>query len=315
MSTPGPDHHKVTQDLLESCATGDIARLRSALTEAASCDPLSIPPAKRLLRDAARYGQADLIRYMFANLPEFQKDKPWWPAKPSAYEESQEFATNEDKKWGLIPDGTVTAAIEGANPAAVFAVYLDYGMKVDYWVDILGPLLSVAVGPLLSTEVERSLELVKLLLDQGADPNVQDYKGKWAIALAAGMSTPDMISLLVDNGASIHGKNVLRGPVVDRNLANVDRLLELGIDINEDIKDMDWTKRPAIEISRGNVLHCAIREKTFKKTHISLEEMVEYLLDRGVDSTIVDWEGKTPLQLAREKGEINLTQLLEQRSP
>ncbi|KAH8700707.1 ankyrin repeat-containing domain protein [Talaromyces proteolyticus] len=306
MSTPGPDHHKVTQDLLESCATGDIARLQSALTEAASCDPLSIPPATRLLQDAARYGQADLIRYMFANLPEFQKDKPWWPVKPSAYEESQEIVTNEYKKWGMISDGAVTAALEGANPAAVFAVYLDYGMKVDYWVDLLGPLFSVAVGPLLWRAVERSLELAKLLLDQGADPNVQDYKGEWAIALAASMSTPDMISLLVDNGASIHGKKVLRRPVVDRNMANVDRLLELGADVNEDIKDMDWRKRPAVEISPGNVLHCAIREKPFKETHISLEEMVEYLLDRGVDN---------PLQLAREKGEVNLTQLLEQRSP
>lgn len=50
-------------------------------------------------------------------------------------------------------------------------------------------------------------EIVKLLLEKGADPNAQDEQGWTALLLAAKENYPDIVRLLLDKGTNLNAKN------------------------------------------------------------------------------------------------------------
>ena len=121
-------------------------------------------------------------------------------------------------------------------------------------------------------------DIVKLLLDSGADPNVVDEDGRGPIH-----STTDatIIQMLIDAGADIRfhdeeGGNILHEFVAYGELDVIKTLIKAGIDIN----------------STDNVgetaLHIACN---FGRNH----KIIELLLAHGASTTAIDNDGNTPL--------------------
>ena len=163
----------------------------------------------------------------------------------------------------------------------------------------------------LGTAVEsRNIELVKVLLDHGADPNTM-HRGKAVCTLALVNMQEDIFRLLINKGADptdldfytavelgcdsiaielldrglqLNLRNVAFPSICKRgNVELVSRLLDLGIDINE--KD---------EGSRGII--SAVKENRV--------DVVRLLLDRGADPTLTDDRDRNAYDYANGKPEI-----------
>jgi ankyrin repeat protein len=156
---------------------------------------------------------------------------------------------------------------------------------------------------------EGKFELVKTLLEHGADPNAlfrrltEHYgnghtdppKGSTSLAVAAFSGDVEMIRLLAEHGADPSSKsetgltplmialgvsrdNRISSVSLDASLEAVRAVVELGVDIDETDPD-------------GNtVLHMA--------AELGAEEIVQLLANNGADMYAKNKEGKTPLEVA-----------------
>jgi len=120
-------------------------------------------------------------------------------------------------------------------------------------------------------------EMVKLLIENGADVNIQDDYGKTPLQLAVEYNNDEMVKLLIENGADLN------------------------------IQNNDTSALSEMEPGMGNTsLHWAIYNNT---------EMAELLIEMGAQNPNTDlnienkW-GETPLKLALEREESEIVQLL-----
>ncbi len=128
-------------------------------------------------------------------------------------------------------------------------------------VDAVGP-----DGTALSLAAARdSLELVLLLLEHGADPNLEDYKGKRPLHNAARRGNEQIGKALLDHGADINARMIgsetpLHEAMKYRHLSMMKFLLDNGADVNA-------------ETAQGTLLDEAEREQR--------KEMCSLLLKYG----------------------------------
>ncbi|GFO40276.1 ankyrin-3 [Plakobranchus ocellatus] len=145
--------------------------------------------------------------------------------------------------------------------------------------------------PLMAAIVQRSnlrnvyypFDVVKLLLDFGADPNKVNFKGDNALHLAVAQQTLDVVSKLLEAGAdpnivNAQGNNALHLAVAEQKLEVVSKLLEAGADSNKVNRQGDIA------------LHLAVTEQTL--------DVVSKLLEAGADPNKVNRQGDTALHLA-----------------
>ncbi|KFA79048.1 hypothetical protein S40288_08774 [Stachybotrys chartarum IBT 40288] len=143
--------------------------------------------------------------------------------------------------------------------------------------------------------VKGSSSMMKLLLDNGANPNVRDKTGKTAVMLASVKGYNLILGLLLDRGAEIDTKNdegdtpilltLQRGY-----LETVKLLIERGADIN--IKN---------EMGRTAVMLASVH---------GYRTIVELLLDRGAEIDAKNKEGDSSLLLALQNGFPETAKLL-----
>ncbi|EJT73989.1 hypothetical protein GGTG_07839 [Gaeumannomyces tritici R3-111a-1] len=136
---------------------------------------------------------------------------------------------------------------------------------------------------------------VQLLLDEGADTETKDPKGKTLLYLAVFHGRQGIVRLLLDNGADMEIKDpkgeTLLHLAVSQGCEGVVRLL---LDNGADTK----TKNPKGE----TLLHFAVSQ--------GCESIVRLLLDNGVDAEAKDPNGRTPLNLAVIFENANVISLL-----
>lgn len=227
----------------------------------------------------------------------------------------------EDEGKGQ-PTPVFAAAIEG--DIGLVKELLDKGAKADV-VSRSGDTLLHAAA------TSGNPELVKMLLERGAKVNAVNHSGATALCHAATASNLETVRLLVEHGARVNVTGDLkRSPlhlaaqkgnaeIVQFLLqagANADALdrggvLPLAIALGGGRKNgavevliAHTTNFRALDFSRGTLLHYAVRGSASR-------QVVHELLAKGVDPDQMDFQGDTPLTIARRTHQTDLEQELE----
>jgi len=128
-------------------------------------------------------------------------------------------------------------------------------------------------------------KVVEVLLEHGADPNARNNYGATSLHYAAAFDYPEVVKLLHKKDLSDYDVTPLQGAAEFNYPEVVKLLLEHGANPNIQENKYGWTP-----------LHVAA-----KKCHV---DVARVLLDHGADPTIRDNEGKTPLDYGNDCEEI-----------
>ncbi|XP_011505439.1 PREDICTED: uncharacterized protein LOC105368183 isoform X2 [Ceratosolen solmsi marchali] len=134
--------------------------------------------------------------------------------------------------------------------------------------------------PLLYASIHNQVDLVRTLLNCGADPAVTNMQGLNALEVS-----------INDKIRQIYIEELLRATAASE-ISRVQQLLSVGINVNS------WDSK----VSRNTPLHWA--------ACYSNKDMVQYLIDKGADINMENGCGTTPLHEAVNRGEIEICQIL-----
>ncbi|KLO80962.1 Uncharacterized protein LW93_9210 [Fusarium fujikuroi] len=138
-------------------------------------------------------------------------------------------------------------------------------------------------------------DIVRLLLDWGADPRARDNCGATALNITMrSHGNRTIIKNLLDKGASIEAKDRRGSTPLIQAIGRygpeyhntIKMLLDAGAEVNTRDKNNDTPLMKAVE--RAD------------------EELVQLLLDRGAEVAVVNSKGETPLSLATQMGQTEI---------
>lgn len=165
----------------------------------------------------------------------------------------------------------------------------------------IDPLLNTGCTPLLRATMAGDAEVVRALLDKGADPNI-NAMGLTSFLVAAGVGAGHR------GGTGLAAETSAGGPV---NMELMELLLQHGADVNAQVTG---TRTYSMRVARAP---SANEGKT--ALHVSAEsgktDLVRYLLGKGAQTDIQDADGKKAIELVTEKtaGAADIRSLLGQR--
>ncbi|KAH0819087.1 hypothetical protein GEV33_003704 [Tenebrio molitor] len=138
-------------------------------------------------------------------------------------------------------------------------------------------------------------DIVKLLIERGAQVNTTDNLGKTPLHKAACTRNRNIVEYLINNGADPNiqdneGLTVLQKAVRMGQLEVVKCLIEKNININA----VDRAKRTALH-------HAAFK---------GLKDFVEYLVTKGIDIMATNEDGKTALEIAENGKQEDIVEYL-----
>jgi ankyrin repeat protein len=179
---------------------------------------------------------------------------------------------------------------------------------------------------LVAASYPGTVDLLRLLLDRGADLRAQDRTGATALALAVRSADVEVVRFLADRGLDPKAL----APAARRvGLARWDRpttdyLMSRGLSPAPDVLVTTATWQPTELVGRWieagadvNARNAAQYGRTPLLTAVTSElegaETLQLLLDHGADPNIRTTEGETPLDWAIYKGDRAKIQILEQR--
>jgi uncharacterized protein len=152
----------------------------------------------------------------------------------------------------------------------------------------IDPLLNTGCTPLLRATMGGDSEVVRALLDKGANPNINDM-GLTPFLVAAGVGAGNR------GGTGLAAQTSAGGPV---NMELMELLLQHGADVNAQVTG---TLTYSMRVSRAP---SANEGKT--ALHVAAEtgktDLVRYLLGKGASTQITDADGKKPIDLAGDSG-------------
>ena len=149
--------------------------------------------------------------------------------------------------------------------------------------------------PLHFAASEGLVNNVQILLENGADPNIEDVLGKTAVVRAIENGYTSSVQMMICHGANIDHRNRLERTLLhDASYWGRSEIVELlivaGLEIN----------------ARGKRGETALHEAATNK----IDELVRVLLKNGADPSIVDNEGRTPMAVARQYGSTVVARIL-----
>src|SRR5215813_11901286 len=147
----------------------------------------------------------------------------------------------------------------------------------------IDPLMNTGCTPLLRATMGGDSEVVRLLLDKGANPNINDM-GLTPFLVAAGVGAGNR------GGTGLAAQYSAGGPV---NMELMELLLRHGANVNAQVTG---TQTYSMRVSRAP---SANEGKT--ALHLAAEtgktDLVRYLLQKGANTEITDADGKKPFDL------------------
>ncbi|KAI4129291.1 MAG: hypothetical protein LQ338_002300 [Usnochroma carphineum] len=203
-----------------------------------------------------------------------------------------------DNKTPITPEVMKIALINRSK--AVYTYLLDSeSVDVDYYIPWFGDILS-------NVALRNDLEWARLCLSHGADPNknlVDEHKSVLAAVAESEEGSVEMAELLTEYGARVKGSGAIVMAAEVGNMDMVRFLMEKGADVNE--MGIEHPTDPRYEEDVGTALHRAVVG--------GHRDIVKLLLEKGADTGLTDLMGRTPLDLAREKADEGISDMLQVR--
>jgi ankyrin repeat protein len=198
-------------------------------------------------------------------------------------------------------DSSIAYAAKASDVGLVSAL-LQKGADIDHVSDLDDEYaIGRNINALHHAVLESNLEMIRFLINQGADPNVNMGDARSILQLATDLGDMQMIQVLIEAGAdcnkassSKHPLNPLQTAVDMGNFELAKYFMSVGADIN-------W---PPYEIKGATALQMAVQKQNV--------DMVDFLLDRGahVNAPAAEIRGVTALQAAVSQGRLDLIELL-----
>ncbi|MFC4101609.1 ankyrin repeat domain-containing protein [Paenibacillus xanthanilyticus] len=187
---------------------------------------------------------------------------------------------------------------------------------------------------LLQAVDRRDADAVAKLVQEGADVNAQDAKGRTPAMIATYNNDPATVQALIDAGADVNIQDEIRNtPFLYAGAEGYLEIVKLTIQAGA---DPAITNRfggtaliPASEHGYTDVVQELLANTNVDVNHINnlgwtalmeaiilndggpkQQQTVKLLLDHGADANIPDHDGVTPLQHARDKGYTEIERLL-----
>lgn len=135
------------------------------------------------------------------------------------------------------------------------------------------------------------LAWAEFCIRHGADVKAfSSLSGEIQLVMAARLSSVEIVDLLLQHGAILHGSGAVVAAAGHGRLDTLSFLLGRGADIHEfPPQDRFWT----IERDLDSPLHAAVAAGE--------TEVVEYLIKEGAKTNLRDSKGRTPLASGQEK--------------
>jgi ankyrin repeat protein len=162
--------------------------------------------------------------------------------------------------------------------------------------------------------------VVKRLLEEGSNANVEDNDGNTALHIAVEMGFEVVVALLFDkeniNAKGRNGLTPLHCAVMSGNNKLVERLVSWGADVGAKDHNMGWTplhiaaengQSPVVELLLKNDTDVNARDTKISWTPLHFaamkghEAVVKLLVKNGADVSAKDTEGWTPLRFAANR--------------
>ena len=194
-------------------------------------------------------------------------------------------------------DGTsaLMVAARRAGAAPVAAYLLDKGADV-------GASTADGITALHRAAESGDVEMIKLLLERGANVNIQRKNGSVPLTSAVVFGHGTAVRYLLSKGAKPNVGDVgLNRAVFQGNVEIVKALLEAGVEVKNSgnlVFPGEGGPEPILALA------CF--------SYNADPQIVRMLLDRGADPAAKSQQGRTPLELARERGYEEVARLLVQ---
>jgi uncharacterized protein len=143
----------------------------------------------------------------------------------------------------------------------------------------------------VATKADR-VEVARVLLEAGADPDTKDDLQDSAFLYAGAEGLDEILAMTLDHGADVRSTNRFGGTALipaseHAHVETVRTLIAAGVPLDH-VNHLGWTAlHEAIVLGNGDADHVTV---------------VRLLLDAGADATIPDGSGTLPRQLAADAG-------------
>ena len=150
--------------------------------------------------------------------------------------------------------------------------------------------------------VESRIDMMKLLIDNGANINYADENEFTPLNTAIETGDMELTKFLITNGANVNslmqdGVSLIVYAISQNNMDLLQILIENGANVNNTTGDY-WAGSPLITASR-----------------LGLDNVVRILLSRNADINAVDMNGNTALHTAALNSQLSVIKLLLEKNP
>lgn len=308
-------------DFFKDDSSWDVERLEKIISKGVKLnEPLPSKFGTRPLHAAARRGDLNVVQTLLdhgakVDIRDHNKESPLHIAAEAGHHETVKLLLNAGAAV-LAKNCTGSTPLHKTKSCKVADILVKHGASVQEKNDFkLSPLHSIHIF-----ESEESFkDITELLIDNGADVNELDAKGRTALHYAARNSLPSSLSVLISKGALLDVKDVdgwtpLFHAVDTDKPHNVECLLDNGASSDVKLNNGDTCVHHAaknnsalsftILAEKGAKLN-AQNKHGWTALHIAAardsRRIVAGLLAHGASVSVKNYKGKTPFQLVSER--------------
>ncbi|KAJ5909525.1 hypothetical protein N7504_004168 [Penicillium tannophilum] len=271
-------------------------------------------------------------------------DNKWTPGMKCSYREKRKLDSIRNRKYPFLVYSAKYWALHFINQEAAFAEQYteDARMLCDVtrphfrtWAPVYHNILFNDCSAPVNLAVASYFgikQVVRVLLDAGADVNVQDRWPFTALQAASRSGSQQVVQMLLDNGADVNAKHgyintALQAASARGHQSIVEVLLNQGADVNiqggeyntalqaasarghQKIVEILLNRGADVNIQGGRLYSTALQAASAR----GHQSIVEMLLNQGADVNLQGGEYDTALQAASTEGHQSIVEMLLNR--